>query len=337
MKLTISFRTFLSELNFYIDEGEKIYNESKPSVQFQELHHVVDDANQWLDDAKEFLDNSTEKDSFFNIDKFKIEYPHFQGGLISTKAAYVQQKKILDGIERAIIKLRYFADFVQCSDLLNPDVEIDYELISKFRLKEIRNFVVKKLNKLDHKYQHNIADILRFNGFNIEDSESLPKQILHMLQTEGHIKDLGYGSMFAAISTQGTIYADELEEKETPEEQLLNQIMIPMSQTIINTDGDGNIVNTGDHTVIHASIKIRKGDRNQLSSVLKNNGVEENDIKDLLEVIDTEEPVNESTFGEKVNSWMKMMLGKAVDGTWKIAVGAAGSLLAEVIKLYYGR
>jgi len=30
------------------------------------------------------------------------------------------------------------------------------------------------------------------------------------------------------------------------------------------------------------------------------------------------------------------MIGKAVDGTWQISIGAAGSLLAELIQSYYG-
>lgn len=125
----------------------------------------------------------------------------------------------------------------------------------------------------------------------------------------------------------------EIEELKTKQEQ----ITTIMSQTIINASGDGNVVNTGNKAKITASITINKGNKEQLAKHLQEIGLSEAETSELVEIIDTEEPnyINK-TFGEKVNLWTQKMLGKALNGTWEIGIGAAGSLLGEAIKMYYG-
>lgn len=109
-----------------------------------------------------------------------------------------------------------------------------------------------------------------------------------------------------------------------------------MYQTIINT-GDGNILNTGENAQIKADIRIRKGDKEFLAKTLKDNGINRQDICDLLKIIDTEEPNKEKgTFGIEVNTWIKNMLNKALEGSWQISIGAAGSVLADAIQSNYG-
>jgi hypothetical protein len=125
----------------------------------------------------------------------------------------------------------------------------------------------------------------------------------------------------------------EIEELKTKKEQ----ISTIMNQTIINTSGDGNVVNTGEKAKISAKINITKGNKDELIKHLKENGISEEDTSELAAIIDTEQPdTTKKTFGEKVNAWTQKMLGKALNGSWKIGVGAAGNLLAEAIKLYYG-
>lgn len=123
---------------------------------------------------------------------------------------------------------------------------------------------------------------------------------------------------------------DELKDKN-------NKISTIMSQTIINTSGDGNVVNTGNRSKISAKITIEKKNKSDLVRYLQENGVSEQDTAELLEIIDTEEPnATKQSFGEKVNKWIKKMIGKAVDGTWDVGIGAAGNILAEAIGQYYG-
>lgn len=122
----------------------------------------------------------------------------------------------------------------------------------------------------------------------------------------------------------------ELKEKK-------NEISTIMSQTIINTSGDGNVVNTGKKAKIDAEIIINKGNKDDLAKHLQENGISEKDTIELINIIDTEKPNKENnTFGEKVNDWTKKMIGKALDGSWNIGIGAAGSLIAEAVGKYYG-
>ncbi|KYG85051.1 hypothetical protein AWW67_17585 [Roseivirga seohaensis] len=125
----------------------------------------------------------------------------------------------------------------------------------------------------------------------------------------------------------------EIEELKTKKEEIATF----MSQTIINNSGDGNVVNTGDKAKIIATISINKGNQEELEKHLQNIGLSKIDTAELVEIIDTEEPnLENKTFGQKVNSWTQKMLGKALDGSWNIGIGAAGNLIAEAIKAYYG-
>ncbi|MEA3496179.1 MAG: hypothetical protein U9R42_09115 [Bacteroidota bacterium] len=116
-----------------------------------------------------------------------------------------------------------------------------------------------------------------------------------------------------------------------------DEITTIMNKTIINTSGDGNIISTGDHANVSATINISKGNKSELENYLKSIGLSENDSSELLEIIDSEEPdFQKKTFGQKVNAWTHKILGKTIDGSWNIGIGAAGNLIAEGIKLYYG-
>ncbi len=125
----------------------------------------------------------------------------------------------------------------------------------------------------------------------------------------------------------------EIEELKTKKKE----IATIMNQTIINNTGDGNVVNTGDKATITSTITISKGNKEELSKHLQDIGLTTDDTNELIQVIDTEEPdFEKKTFGKAVNSWTQKMLGKALDGSWNIGIGAAGNLIAEAIKTYYG-
>jgi hypothetical protein len=108
-----------------------------------------------------------------------------------------------------------------------------------------------------------------------------------------------------------------------------------MNQTIINANGDGNVVTTGNNNSISNTVK--KGQFETLQKVLRENGVEQLDINELKEAVETEQTSEEASKPDsKVNQWVKKMLGKAVDGSWQIGLGAAGQLLGDAIKAYLG-
>ena len=130
----------------------------------------------------------------------------------------------------------------------------------------------------------------------------------------------------------------EIEIKDyNKERESNNQTIMQFMNTNITNTGDGNVINTGNKSKINAKINITKGNKDELAKHLMENGISEEDKDDLIKIIDSEEPnKHEKTFGTKVNSWIGKMLNKSLDGTWKIGIGVAGSLLAEAIGKYYG-
>jgi len=110
-----------------------------------------------------------------------------------------------------------------------------------------------------------------------------------------------------------------------------------MSQTVINTTGHGNIINTGNENEIVNNSVINASDFESLRAFLKDNKVAEEDINELQVIIDNDNQVaEEKKMGSKVGDWTKKMLGKAVDGSWKVSLAIAGKMLADAIQAYYG-
>jgi hypothetical protein len=116
-----------------------------------------------------------------------------------------------------------------------------------------------------------------------------------------------------------------------------NEISKIMSQTIINNNGDGNILNTGKNAKIEAKIYITKNNTEELKNHLSEIGISDADTEDLIEILKVDKPnYDNETFGQETNNWIQKMLGKVLNGTWEIGIGTAGTLLAESIKAYLG-
>lgn len=102
------------------------------------------------------------------------------------------------------------------------------------------------------------------------------------------------------------------------------------------TFGDNATIIVGDQNVVK-HIQVKQGDFNDLKNLLIRNNVSEQDIDELKEIVETEKPdTGNKTLGSKANGWIAKMVGKCLDGTWAIGIGAAGKLLADGIKAYYG-
>lgn len=108
-----------------------------------------------------------------------------------------------------------------------------------------------------------------------------------------------------------------------------------MNQTIV-TNGNGNLLNTGDSAKIKASINVNTNDQDSLKKSLHDSGISEEDTAALIAVIDNEAPSADGKFSVQVNHWISKMVNKALDGSWQIGVGAAGAVLAESLQHYYG-
>lgn len=104
-----------------------------------------------------------------------------------------------------------------------------------------------------------------------------------------------------------------------------------------NITGDGNIVNTGSEANIHATIHVSKGNLDALKRQLAKYGIEDNDIEELAEIVQTEKPNSiNNTLGEKSNNWILKIASKALSSVGKITTGISSNILANVIRQYYG-
>ena len=128
-------------------------------------------------------------------------------------------------------------------------------------------------------------------------------------------------------------FGEETEIKDLIEKQaIVNNIM----NTTINNSGEGAVINSGNENSIKAKVTIVKGDKESLRKELIKAKVHQEDVNQLLAVIDDEPPISKDNFGEGVNNWIQKMIGKALNGSWQVSIGAAGNILAETLQRYYG-
>ena len=94
--------------------------------------------------------------------------------------------------------------------------------------------------------------------------------------------------------------------------------------------GSSNFTQSGQFTVL-------KGDFISLSSLLKSQGVAEDDISSLHDAINEDEKKKKAPgFGEKVSGWIGKMLSKTGTAAWNISTSSASTLLTKAIAQYYG-
>lgn len=115
-----------------------------------------------------------------------------------------------------------------------------------------------------------------------------------------------------------------------------NNIINNIMNTTIHNSGEGAIINNGDNNKIEANIQINKGNKKALEEELLSEKVTSADIEELLKIIDDSAPISSENFGLPVNNWVQKMIGKALDGSWQVGIGAAGNILATALQNYYG-
>ncbi|SHL61472.1 hypothetical protein [Myroides odoratimimus] len=116
-----------------------------------------------------------------------------------------------------------------------------------------------------------------------------------------------------------------------------NKIIIYQMNTTINNSGDGNVINTGNQNQIENKITLYKGDIERLQRELITQGIDENDIIEITEIIQAEQPdLENGRLGEKSNSWISKIINKSLNGIGKIATEVSANLLVTLVKQYYG-
>lgn len=116
-----------------------------------------------------------------------------------------------------------------------------------------------------------------------------------------------------------------------------NEKIIHLMSTVINTHGDGNVVNTGENANINATITIFKGNKEQLTKKFQELGIDTADIEEINQIIDDEADSTESKkLGNKTIDWIIKVSGKALKGVGSIAKEVSSSMLAQLLMQYFG-
>ena len=85
------------------------------------------------------------------------------------------------------------------------------------------------------------------------------------------------------------------------------------------------------------AVAVRARNVETLIDCLASAGILKTDASELAQIVASEEPGSrESPFGERAKKWLGKNLNKALDGTWKIGISSATSVLSEAVKNYYG-
>lgn len=105
------------------------------------------------------------------------------------------------------------------------------------------------------------------------------------------------------------------------------------------TYNNSNVFISNDQSTQNIIMNINNQHNNveELKQVLRENQVEESDIQGLLLAIKKDKScIERKELGENIRKWQKNMLGKAVDGSWKIGVTVAAGLITKVLSNYLG-
>ncbi|WP_201529060.1 hypothetical protein [Psychrobacter frigidicola] len=103
--------------------------------------------------------------------------------------------------------------------------------------------------------------------------------------------------------------------------------------------GDNVTILLGSENTQKVTHSIINNDFESLAKILRENKVTGNDVALLEDAIndDVSFPIVEKDkFGPSVKSWIESMLSKAINASWQIELGVAGSLLATALNSYYG-
>ena len=103
--------------------------------------------------------------------------------------------------------------------------------------------------------------------------------------------------------------------------------------------GNNTVVSIGNNNVVNVnnSINIKPNSFIELKRELLKYGITEENATELEDIITEDTPdYKNKTFGKGVSFWIGKMVSLAAQNIWNISIEAAGSLLAELLKKYYG-
>ncbi len=214
----------------------------------------------------------------------------------------------------------------KCNDSIQTLENLEREKKNEIIYKDLGPDMCAYMTKLANKAGQNFAImtmkvVVQVSQITQVLSEVRAKLLDFMLQLEKDVPNLD----------------DLMKNKLNVKENVNEKIEKIYYQTIINTSGFGNTITTGEGNLVTSNIKITQGNVADMKRELEKNNVPVENIDEIIQIVQDEEPNRETKkFGEKANIWIQKMVSKTLDGTWQIETGAAGGLLVEIIKAYYG-
>lgn len=98
-----------------------------------------------------------------------------------------------------------------------------------------------------------------------------------------------------------------------------------------------NVIFSGNQNQQTLTYTVNQNDLNSFKDFLRKNSVDEADIIEVESILEKDKPnIQSKEYGPKIKKWMTKMLGKAVEGTWKIGTEVAAKIITEALKQYYG-
>lgn len=257
-------------------------------------------------------------DTSESLPDYRVFKCHVKGSYINANMKYTEVSIATAGLDEHIFNdLNYMSFYQSISSLeqsvINNNGSLDQDLPA-----ELINYIERNIRDMGNPYYRLISA-----------RKSLPSSAINEILAIVRNKLLDFA--LKLDEEFGNITEIEDLRKKSQEIQRI------VNKTIINNSGDGNLINTGEKTKIKSSITIFKGNKTHIQDRIKEIGLSEEDAIELLEVIDNDNvDLENKRFGEKVNKWIQNMLGKALNGSWNMSIGAAGNILAEIIQQYYG-
>lgn len=112
--------------------------------------------------------------------------------------------------------------------------------------------------------------------------------------------------------------------------QITNQIVYGNYTSISNTGSHANFR-------INSIENIGVGDRNSLTKALVDSGISSEDAEDFAQIVCSEKGINKNDpLGQQAKEWIVKNIVKAANGTWKVGISVATSILTEAAMRYYG-
>lgn len=153
------------------------------------------------------------------------------------------------------------------------------------------------------------------------------------------INKLQYNHIFNTIRSFVSEWSIQLEEQGYIDDrfQFTKEIKMSVNNNYNINTVNGIIGNINNSTVNQNNTSNFKGNDDLLRESLQQKSVPQEDIDEISEILkQSQPPKDKNNLPPEVDGWLNKMVGKALNGSWEISVATAGSVLSQIICLYFG-